>query len=57
MKDTDHHIRHSRGHLGDRASPQGTRGSEWRDDQFGRGQNTVLGWSGMRSLSMLRRLT
>ena len=45
MKDTDHHMRHPRGHLGDRASVQGTRGCAWRDDQFGRGQNTVLGWS------------
>jgi len=45
MKDTDHHMRHPRGHLGDRASAQGTRGCAWRDDQFGRGQNTVLGWS------------
>src|SRR6266446_5475262 len=45
MKDKDHHIRHPRGHFGDRASAQGTRGCAWRDDQFGRGQNTVLGWS------------
>ena len=45
MKDKDHHMRHPRGHLGDRASAQGTRGCAWRDDQFGRGQNTVLGWS------------
>ncbi len=45
MKDTDHHIRHPRDHLGDRASAQGTRGCAWRDDQFGRGQNTVMGWS------------
>src|SRR5712664_3436750 len=45
IKDTDHHIRHPRDHLGDRASPRGTRGCAWRDDQFGRGQNTVLGWS------------
>jgi len=44
-KHTDHHIRHPYGHLGDRASVQGTRGCAWRDDQFGRGQNTVLGWS------------
>src|SRR5467141_4889701 len=43
MKDKDHHIRHPRGHFGDRASAQGTRGCAWRDDQFGRGQNTVLG--------------
>ncbi len=39
MKDKDHHIRHPRGHFGDRASAQGTRGCAWRDDQFGRGQN------------------
>ena len=45
MKDTDHHMRHPRGHLDNRASAQGTRGCVWRDDQFGRGQNTVLGWS------------
>jgi hypothetical protein len=45
MKDTDDHIRHPRGHLGDRASAQGTRGCAWRDDLFGRGQNTVLRWS------------
>src|SRR5260370_34005229 len=45
MKDPDHHMRHPCGHLGDRASAQGTRGCAWRDDQFGRGQNTVLGWS------------
>jgi hypothetical protein len=45
MKDTDHHIRHPRGHTGDRTSAQGTRGCAWRDDQFGRGQNTALGWS------------
>jgi hypothetical protein len=45
MKDTDHHIRHPCGHLGDQASAQGPSGCAWRDDQFGRGQNTVLGWS------------
>jgi hypothetical protein len=45
MKYKDHHMRHPRGHLGDRASAQGTRGCAWRDDQFGRGQNPVLGWS------------
>jgi hypothetical protein len=45
MKETDHHICHPRGHLGDGASAQGTRGCAWRDDQFGRGQNTGLGWS------------
>jgi hypothetical protein len=55
MKDTDHHLRHPRSHLGDRASAQGTRLCARRDDQFGRGQNTVLGWSdptfGHRSVS------
>src|SRR5207249_7443580 len=45
MKYKDHHMRHPRGHLGDRASAQGARGCAWRDDQFGRGQNPVLGWS------------
>src|SRR5258708_35478003 len=45
MKYKDHHMRHPRGHLGDRASAQGTRGCAWRDDQFGRGQNPVLRWS------------
>jgi len=45
MKDTDHHIRHPHGHLGDQASAQGPSGCAWRDDQFGRGQNTVVGWS------------
>ena len=45
MRDTDHHIRHPRGHLGDQASAQGPSGCARRDDQFGRGQNTALGWS------------
>jgi hypothetical protein len=45
MKYKDHHMRHSRRHLGDRASAQGRRGCAWRDNQFGRGQNPVLGWS------------
>jgi hypothetical protein len=45
MKDNNHHMRHPRGHLGDRASAQGTRGCAWRDDQLGRGQKPVLGWS------------
>ena len=45
MKYKDHHMRHPRGHLGDRASAQGTRGCAWRDDQFGRGQTPALGWS------------
>jgi len=45
MKDTDHPIGHPRVHLGDRASVQERRGCAWRGDQFGRGQDTVLGWS------------
>ncbi len=45
MRDTHHHIRHPRGHFGDRASAQGTRGCSRRDDQFGRAQKTELGWS------------
>lgn len=45
MKDTDHHLCHPRRHLANRAGAQGTRGCAWRDDQFGRAQNTVLGWS------------
>jgi hypothetical protein len=45
MKDTNHRVRHPRVHLDDRATAPRTRGCAWRDDQFGRGQNTVLGWS------------
>jgi hypothetical protein len=45
MKDNNHQMRHPRSHLGDQANAQGTRGCAWRDDQFGRGQNPVLGWS------------
>ena len=45
MKDQDHLTRHPRRHLGDQASTQRTRGCAQRNDQFGRGQNTVLGWS------------
>jgi len=45
MGDTDHHIRHPRGHLGDRVSAKWTSGCAQRDDQFGRAQNTELGWS------------
>ena len=45
MKYKDHHMRHPRGHLGDQASAQRTRGCAWRDEQFGRGQNILLGWS------------
>src|ERR1700739_35563 len=45
MKYKDHHVRHPRGHLGSRASAQRTCGCARRDDQFGHGQNPVLGWS------------
>jgi hypothetical protein len=45
MKDTDHRVRHPRVHLDDQVTAQRTRACAWRDDQFGRGQNTVLGWS------------
>jgi len=45
MKGPDYPMRHPRGHHGDRASAQGTRGCGWPDDQLGRGQNPVLGWS------------
>jgi len=45
IKDTDHRISHPCVHLDDLASLLTRRGYAWRDDQFGRGQNTVLGWS------------
>src|ERR1700687_557521 len=45
MRDTDHHIRHPRGHLGDRVSAKWTSGCAQRDDQFGRAHHTELGWS------------
>src|SRR5260370_21195004 len=45
MRDTDHHIRHPRGHLGDRVSAKWPNGCAQRDDQFGRAQTTELGWS------------
>ncbi len=45
MRDTDHHIRHPRGQLGDRVSARWTSGCAQRDDQFGHAQNTELGWS------------
>ncbi len=48
MKYPDHHMRHPCGHLGDRTSAQGTRGCAWRDAQFGRGQNPVLGWDALK---------
>jgi hypothetical protein len=33
MRDTDHHIRHPRGHLGDRVSARWTSGCAQRDDK------------------------
>ncbi len=45
MKDTDHPFSHPRSHLGDRASVPMRRACAWCNDQFGRGQNTMLGWS------------
>ena len=44
MNGTDHLISHPRGHLGGCASAQRTRRCAWRDNQFGRGRYTVLGW-------------
>ena len=45
MKDTDHPTRHPRVHLGNRANAQRIRSCARENAQFGRGQNTVLGWS------------
>ena len=45
MKDTDHPISHPCVHLDDRASARKRRACERQSAQFGRGQNTVLGWS------------
>jgi len=45
MKDTDHPISHPRVHLGYRASARRRRGCARQSAQFGRGQDTVLGWS------------
>jgi hypothetical protein len=45
MKETDHPTRHRRVHPGVRANIWDSRGYAWRGSQFGRGQNTVLGWS------------
>jgi hypothetical protein len=45
MKDTDHPMRHHRVHLSDRASARRRRGCARQKGQFGRGQDTVLGWS------------
>jgi hypothetical protein len=45
MKDTDHPIRHPLRHPRIFGRGRGRRSCAWRDDQFGRGQNTGLGWS------------
>ncbi len=45
MKVANHHIRHHCRHPRDRPSAQRTRGCAWQNDQFGRGQDTALGWS------------
>jgi hypothetical protein len=45
MRDTDHHIRYPRVHLGDRISAKSTSGCARCDDQFACAQNTELGWS------------
>src|SRR5580704_8648843 len=45
MKDTVHPIRHPAVHLHDRARAAARRLYVRKSDHFGRGQNTVLGWS------------
>jgi hypothetical protein len=45
MKDTDHPIRHPLRHFRLFGNVRSRRSCTWRDDQFGRGQNTGLGWS------------
>jgi len=45
MKDTDHPIRHPSRHLRIFGRIPSRRDCTWRNDQFGRGQNTGLGWS------------
>jgi hypothetical protein len=45
MKDTDHPVVHSSVHLRIFGRAQSRRSCAWHDDQFGRGQNTGLGWS------------
>ena len=45
MKDTDHPTRHPRVHPGDGKCPKDKKLQHGANDQFGRGQNTVLGWS------------
>ena len=44
-KDTDHPGSLPRSHFADRANVRKRRACAWSEDQFGRGQNTVLGWS------------
>jgi hypothetical protein len=45
MKDTDHPIRHASVHLRILGRTRSRKPYAGRDDQFGRGQNTGLGWS------------
>ena len=45
MQDTDHPIRHASVHLRILRRVRGRKHYAGRDDQFGRGQNTGLGWS------------
>lgn len=45
MKDTDHPVVHSSVHPRIYGRAQSRRSCAWHDDQFGRGQNTGLGWS------------
>jgi hypothetical protein len=57
VKDTDHLSRHRRVHPDDPATAQRRRSCAWRDDHFGRGQNTRMGWSDptFRHLSVAKR--
>ena len=45
MKYKDHHMRHRRGHLAIKQVPKGLVVAHGATNQFGRGQNTLLGWS------------
>lgn len=45
MKDTDHPIRHPSVHRRIFGRVRSRRSCAWHNDQFGRGQNTGLGWS------------
>jgi len=45
MKDTDHPIRHPSRHPRIFGTVRRRRSCTWHDDEFGRGQNTGLGWS------------